>query len=308
MSRQRWDEILLSNLALTTADRPAISSVPRLAPRRNYDVRDVNALLADAVRRRVFPGAVWAVGDASGIWDIDSTGLLDPDRGNMSTPTQIDTLFDVASMSKILATWSAIGVLWEQRRLNLRASLGSYWPETTQHPIGELTAHHLLTHTAGLPLRAQLKPLYGTDLGNVRRGILAEPLHRTPGQAVEYTDRAAMILGFLAEYLTGERLDTQAARVWRSLGLRLTQYGPMPAWARTECAPTELDPKAGQRPRGTVHDYSGRLLGPSCGSAGVFSDTLDVSRFLRYLLGAEPHLAHPGFGQRWVRESLQVHT
>lgn len=70
-----------------------------------------------------------------------------------------------------------------------------------------MTARQLLTHTAGLHLRAQLKNLYGTDPAGIRRGVLHETLNRPPGETVGYTDRAALILGYLAEHLSGQPLD-----------------------------------------------------------------------------------------------------
>ncbi|MEU5440918.1 serine hydrolase domain-containing protein [Streptomyces griseofuscus] len=104
-----------------------------------------------------------------------------------------------------------------------------FWREVTGHPLGAVTAGQLLTHTAGVPLRAQLKNLYGTSADEIRRGVLHEQLHRPPGEAVAYTDRAALVLGHLAEYLSGQLLDQPATtRTWLPMGMDSTRLGPCP--------------------------------------------------------------------------------
>ncbi len=177
-------------------------------------------------------------------------------------------------------------------------------PHLDGHQLGEVTVHHLLTHTAGLPLRANLKNLYGTDPLRIRDGVLYEPLNRPPGQAVEYTDRAALILGFLAEHLTNTPLDQLAeTRVWHPLGMSTTRFGPVPPDLVARCAPTEVDEATGQHLKGTPHDFSARLLGGVSGIAGAFSTINDLALFQRHLLTAVA-----GFSTAWTRESLRIHT
>lgn len=172
-----------------------------------------------------------------------------------------------------------------------------------------MTARHLLTHTAGVPLRAQLKNLYGTDPQSIRAGVLHEALHRPPGQAVEYTDRAALILGYLAEYLAGQPLDKlAAARTWQPLGMGTTRFGPMPGHLAARCAPTELDQDTDTHLKGVAHDFSARLLGGVCGIAGVFTVLDDLVRFLRYMLNPDSAPAQAGFGTDWTAYSLTVLT
>lgn len=266
----------------------------------------IHQLLNDGVRDKVYPGAVWAVGDAAGTRASGTVGLLDPTQPEMSM--QLDTVFDLASLTKILTVWSSIGTLWEDGRLQLDEPLGNFWPEVDGYPLSQVTARHLLTHTAGVPLRAQLKPLYGTDPAAVRVGVLHEALHRPPGEAVEYTDRAALILGYLAEYLSGHSLDQLTReRIWSPLGMNVTRFGPLPPDLAARCAPTELDQDTGAHLKGTAHDFSARLLGV-CGIAGAFSVLDNLTVFLRYLLDPATAPARPGFGPAWTEESLSVHT
>ncbi|MGW5659848.1 serine hydrolase domain-containing protein [Streptomyces sp. NPDC003758] len=273
-----------------------------------YRTDRIEQLLSEGVRDKVYPGAVWAVGDTAGIRLQGTTGVLDPDEPHV--PMRPDTVFDAASLTKILAVWSSIGALWEEGKLELDLPLGTFWPEVDGHPMGAVTARHLLTHTAGVPLRAQLKNLYGTDPQDVRDGVLHEALHRRPGEAVEYTDRAALILGYLAEYLSGQRLDEFAtSRTWQPLGMGSTRFGPLPPDLAARCAPTELDQDTDTHLKGVAHDFSARLLGGMCGIAGAFTVLDDIAVFLRYMLDtAAGTTSCAGFGSAWTAESLTVQT
>ncbi|MFH8472532.1 serine hydrolase domain-containing protein [Streptomyces sp. NPDC018000] len=270
-----------------------------------YRTDRIEQLLSEGVRDKVYPGAVWAVGDAHGTHAQGFAGVLDPAEPDV--PMRLDTVFDAASLTKILAVWASIGALWQEGKLDLDVPLGAFWPEVDGHPLEAVTARNLLTHTAGLPLRAQLKNLYGTDPQDVRDGVLHEALHRPPGEAVEYTDRAALILGYLAEHLSGQRLDQLVTqRTWQPLGMDNTCFGPLPAEVTARCAPTELDQDTGTHLKGVAHDFSARLLGGVCGIAGAFTVLDDLGTFLRHMLASAPDRA--GFGPAWTTESLTIQT
>ncbi|GAA3624769.1 serine hydrolase domain-containing protein [Nonomuraea rosea] len=264
----------------------------------------IEHLLRQGIQQQIYPGAVWATGNADGISHSGSSGLLDPH--DPAHPTTRDTVFDIASLTKITAVWSAIGLLWQQQRLSLDDPLAALIPDLAGYPLAPVTVRQLLTHTAGVPLRANLKSLYGTDPHHIRMGVLHEALHRPPGQAVEYTDRAALILGFLAEHLTGTPLDQLAQScMWQPIGMTDTRFGPLPAELLDRCAPTEHDDETGWHLKGTAHDFSARLLGGVCGIAGVFSTMPDLAAFLRHIL--QPTIG-TGISAAWVQESLQIQT
>ncbi|MGW2836844.1 serine hydrolase domain-containing protein [Streptomyces sp. NPDC001493] len=268
----------------------------------------IRALLDEGVRNKVYPGAVWAVGDSTGTLASGATGVLDPDEPEHRM--RLDTVFDAASLTKIIAVWSSIGALWEDGRLDLDDRLGTYWPDVAEYELGQVTARQLLTHTAGVPLRAQLKNHYGTDHADIRRGVLREPLHRPPGEAVEYTDRAALILGFLAEHLSGMPLDQLATeRTWRPLGMDTTRFGPLSPELVARSAPTELDPPdTDTHLKGTAHDFSARLLGGVCGIAGAFTVLDDLAAFLHHMLAPATNGTTVGFGPDWAAQSLTHQT
>ncbi len=252
-------------------------------------------------------GGVWSIGDAGGVRGRGRTGPLG--QGPFAArETDHDTVFDLASITKIVALWPCAGALRQAGRLPLDDPLATYWPPAAGHPVGAVTARQLLTHTAGMPLRTRFAELYGSDPAAIRAGVLAAPLHRPPGAAVEYTDRAAVLLGHLVEALADAPLDELAARqVWRPLGMTDTHYGPLaPAYAH-RTAPTEDEPTAGGVLCGTVHDPSARLLGGVSGNAGAFSTARDLERFLTALL-APPAGAELPWGEPWITESLRVQT
>ncbi|WP_435850562.1 serine hydrolase domain-containing protein [Streptomyces olindensis] len=264
------------------------------------------SLIDSGLAQGIYPGAVWMAGDADGPQAGGAVGVLDPLED--PTPMTSDTVFDIASLTKVTTLWPLIGLLWEEGRCELDSHVDELLPETKGRPLAQVTVRHLLTHTAGLPKRANLRALYGADPTAIWRGILNEPLHDVPGRRVAYCDRAALVLGLIAQRLLGDQLADAARKlVWAPLGMDDTRYGPLPSESRKRCAPTEYDETARQRVRGTVHDYSARLLGETAGNSGVFSTAADLARFLHHLLVAGRG-AHSVVPPTWISLSLQVHT
>ncbi|MER5527254.1 serine hydrolase domain-containing protein [Streptomyces sp. NPDC002677] len=273
----------------------------------DLDIDRIHHVVGEGARDKVYPGAVWAVGDRSGNMTIGTPGVLDPDRPD--EPMRHDTVFDVEGLTEILAVWSSIGSLVEVGKLHLDEQLGDFWSEVRGRPLGRVSTRHLLTHTAGIPIRTDALNRYGTDPRDLRDTVLHGAVRRPPGEAAEYTDRAGLVLGYLAEELSGRRLDVLAAtEVWQPLGMTRTRYGPLPAEATARCAPTELDDVTGARLRGTAHGWPARLLGGVCGTSGVFTVLPDLAAFLRHLLRPRPDGGQAGFGTAWIQESLRIQT
>ncbi|GAA3026511.1 serine hydrolase domain-containing protein [Kitasatospora sp. NPDC127116] len=255
--------------------------------------------------RTVGAGAVWAVGDAGGTLGGGSHGVLGQGPYARLRPGP-DTLYDLASLTKVVALWPCAGVLRQSGRLPLDEPLGRWWPPAAGHPAGEVTVRQLLAHTAGMLPYTRFEQLYGRDPAAIRAGVLAAPLHRPPGTAVEYTDRAAVLLAHLVEDLGGAPLDELAARwVWGPLGMTDTRYGPLDGALAARTAPTEYEEGAGTHLCGVVHDPSARLLGGVSGNAGAFSTARDLARFLTALLAPPPGAP---WGEPWIDESLREHT
>ncbi|MGK5015659.1 serine hydrolase domain-containing protein [Janthinobacterium sp. HLS12-2] len=264
----------------------------------------LTALVQAGVQEQIFPGAAWAMGTSDhGV--AGAAGRLTPEPG--SAAMQVDTLFDIASLTKIISVWSLTGWLLRKNRLRLDSCLADVLPGTQGHALAPVTIFQLLTHTAGLPLRARLRASYGEVYDDIVRGVLREPLEGTPGLAVEYTDRAALILGLVIERLLGLPLDQALAEhVLRPLGMAATGFGPLAAAHGKQVAPTEYCEQAGAHLSGVTHDFSTRLLGGVCGISGLFSNVPDLQRFLQAMLAQE--LQGEVLDANWVRASLTVQT
>lgn len=264
----------------------------------------LTALVEAGVREHIFPGAAWAVGSIDhGV--AAAAGRLTPEPG--SAAMQVDTLFDIASLTKIISVWSLMGRLIGQKHLGLDSRLADLLPGTQGYALAPITIFQLLTHTAGLPLRARLRASYGEVYDDIVRGVLREPLEGIPGQAVDYTDRAALILGLVIERLLGLPLDhVLEEHILRPLGMAATGYGPLAPRHDQLVAPTEYCEQAGAHLAGVTHDFSTRLLGGVCGISGLFSNVPDLQRFLLAMLA--PGLQGDVLDADWVRASLTLQT
>ncbi|MCA1859209.1 beta-lactamase family protein [Janthinobacterium sp. HSC-3S05] len=262
----------------------------------------LTALVEAGVREHIFPGAAWAMGSVDHSV-AGAAGRLTPEAS--SAAMQVDTLFDIASLTKIISVWSLTGQLVKQERLRLDSRLADLLPGTVGYALAPITIFQLLTHTAGLPLRARLRASYGEVYDDIVRGVLREPLEGIPDRAVEYTDRAALILGLVIERLLDMPLDVALAEyVLQPLGMAATGYGPVAPQYGQLVAPTEYCEQAGAHLAGVVHDFSTRLLGGVCGISGLFSNVPDLERFLRAMLAPDGKV----FDADWVKASLTVRT
>jgi uncharacterized protein YbbC (DUF1343 family)/CubicO group peptidase (beta-lactamase class C family) len=196
-------------------------------------------------------------------------------------PMTPDTLFDLASLTKVVACTPAVMLLVERGQVKLDDPVCRYLHEFTGGGREAVTLRHLLTHTAGLRPDISLKP----DWSGYEAGLklcLAEALTARPGERFIYSDTGPILLGEIVRRVTGRRLDEfLAAEVYRPLGMRDTGFNPPPG-LRGRVAPTEVE--NGAPLRGVVHDPRARRLGGVAGHAGLFSTAADLARFARMML------------------------
>jgi len=192
-----------------------------------------------------------------------------------------DTIFDAASLTKVIATTSAVMKLFEREQIDLSALASRYLPEFRGAGKEAITVRQLLTHTSGL--RAGL-PLSSTWSGAEAAFSLAcaEPLPDRPGSTFRYSDVNFILLGELVHRVSGRTLDEFAStEIFAPLGMKDTGYRPPEAW-KERVAPTERT-KDGIL-RGVVHDPTARRMGGVAGHAGLFTSARDVARFARMIL------------------------
>jgi CubicO group peptidase (beta-lactamase class C family) len=228
-----------------------------------------------------FPGASLVVGRKG--FSVWSRGIGALDWTGRSRVNAAESLYDLASLTKVVATTTAIMVLYDDGKIDLDAPVNRYVPGFTGGLRDQVTVRHLLTHRGGLPAGRELWRIASTP-AEARAAVLTSPVQCTPGVCYEYSDLGADLLGFVAESASGESLDTfLQARVFRRLGMNDTHYR-VDANDVARTAPTEIAPPRGYPLRGEVHDENAFALGGIAGHAGLFSTASDLSVFAQMLL------------------------
>lgn len=197
-------------------------------------------------------------------------------------PAAEDTIYDAASLTKVIATTTAVMQLVERGRLELDAPVARYLPAFAQHGKERVTVRHLLTHMSGLRPGIPATPAWEGTAGAIERAC-AERLQQAPDSRFVYSDINFILLGELVRIADGRPLDAYAqAEIFGPLGMRDTGFRPAEA-LRVRIAPTEL--VGGRMIHGEVHDPTARRMGGVAGHAGLFITAADLARFCRMILG-----------------------
>jgi CubicO group peptidase (beta-lactamase class C family) len=241
----------------------------------------VRALLDRAVRDSAFPGAYAVVGNRAGVIASHGAGRLD---WAPTAPVPDErTLWDMASLTKVVGMTSAMMQLVAAGRVELDAPVQRYLPEWTGAGKERVTVRHLLTHSSGLP---SWRPLYkeATTPAAALALVLATQLDTVPGARMVYSDLGAILAAQIVERVSGLPLDAYLERnVFGPLRMTDTRYRPA-ASERHRIAPTEFDPWRQRHLVGEVHDENAFALGGVSGHAGLFSTGHDAARFARMYL------------------------
>jgi uncharacterized protein YbbC (DUF1343 family)/CubicO group peptidase (beta-lactamase class C family) len=240
----------------------------------------LDPIVEDAIAQRQIPGAVLIVGHDGRVVYRKAYGsrALQPRQEAMT----LDTVFDCASLTKVVATTTGIMQLWEQGKLRMNDPVAKYLPEFGQNGKQDITIRQLLVHYSGLPEDIDLgRKWEGKDTG-YRMAFEVAP-ERPPGSAFIYSDINFIVLGALVERLSGESLDQYAARhVFAPLGMKDSRFLPPASW-ESRIAPTEEDENH-HLLRGVVHDPTARRMGGVAGDAGLFSTADDLALFAQAML------------------------
>jgi uncharacterized protein YbbC (DUF1343 family)/CubicO group peptidase (beta-lactamase class C family) len=203
---------------------------------------------------------------------------LEPARA----PMMADTIFDIASLTKVVATTTAMMQLIDQGKVKLSDPVAKYIPEFAQNDKGDITVRDLMTHYSGLPPDLNLtQPWSGKDVG---LGMaFASPTISPPETRFIYSDINFIVLGAIVERISGITLDAYCAqKIFVPLGMTHTRFLPPGDWI-PQIAPTEYDEQKHML-HGVVHDPTSRRMGGVAGHAGLFSTADDLAKFAQTLL------------------------
>ncbi len=270
--------------------RPAIAPSSKSAGIDVSRLARADELVRQAIADKMLPGAVLLVGRGDDI-------VYEKAYGNRALvpavePMTPDTIFDMASVTKVVATTTSVMILIEEGRIRLTDRVAAFIPEFGRYGKSEITIRHLLTHVSGLRPDIDLNEEFHGTASAIERACEEVPV-AAPGERFIYSDIGFFLLGDIVRRVSGKPLDQFAReRVFQPLGMIETMFNP-PESLRPRIAPTEPCSPFGwpcQGPgqamlRGIVHDPTARRMDGVAGHAGLFSTSRDLSRFVRMLLG-----------------------
>jgi CubicO group peptidase (beta-lactamase class C family) len=283
-----------TGLTLTRTKPSAVGMTNAMIPR-------LDSVLSAAIADHATPGATVAIARRGRLLVLRGYGRAD---WAPNAPRATDsTMYDMASLTKVVATTTAAMILEEEGKLDIDRTVASYLPQYDVPDKRAITVRMLLTHASGIKSNF---PLWKDAKGREQyfAGMVTFPLAREPGSAVEYTDWNMVLMQFIIEKITGQTLDQFVqARVFGPLGMRDTRYNP-PESLKPRIAPTETEDFRGGQVWGVVHDETAWALGGVSGNAGLFSSARDLAVFVQMLLNGGSYggvqLLKPSTVARWT--------
>lgn len=259
------------------------------APKTDVHLGQVDSIINQAIADGNIPGAVLIVGHDGKVAYRKAYGnrALEPRR----EPMTLDTIFDVASLTKVIATTTAVMQLVEQGKIRLNDPLAKYLPEFAQNGKEDITIRQLLTHYSGLAPDLDLATPWESK-NTAYQLAFVEPPETTPGSGFIYSDINFIMLGALVEKISGEPLDVYTEKhIFAPLKMTHTRFLPPASW-RPKIAPTQYD-ENNHMLRGVVHDPTSRRMGGVAGHAGLFSTADDLAKFAQALLNGGDGILSP---------------
>lgn len=242
----------------------------------------IDEVMQDALEDSVFTGAAVVVGRRGGI--VLERGYGSSSRGDSLLPVSAaSTIFDLASLTKVVATTTAVALLVESGEIELDDRVRQYLPEFSGDGREDVQIHHLLTHSSGLPSGLWLFGSAGSAQ-EALADVLQAPMRAEPGERVLYSDLGMILLAEVVERAAGVPLDEfLARRVFAPLGMDATMYLP-PLALRAAIVPTAETTERNFPLQGIVHDANAFRLEGVTGHAGLFSTARDIAIFAQMML------------------------
>jgi CubicO group peptidase (beta-lactamase class C family) len=287
--------ILTVLLLFSCSLEPGKTAKPEEAGLSGKHLRRLDGIIEEAIARRDFPGAVIEVGRKGKIVWRKAYG--DSQWVSQRRPMDETMIFDLASLTKPIATATSIMILVEQGRISLDEMVKDYVPGFAPYvnpdgtPAEDARLWHLLTHTSGLPSytteedAAEIDKRYGRPCPTAALVNYIAQLPKTdpPGTAFHYSCLGYITLAHILNKITGQDVaEFSAEHIFKPLGMKHTFFNP-PARYRKDCVPTEV--VDGKPLVGVVHDPLARLQGGVSGNAGLFSSADDLAVFAQMMLG-----------------------
>jgi serine-type D-Ala-D-Ala carboxypeptidase len=248
-------------------------------PTPSPDWHPVSVFLDSAVAAGAAPGAVLAVLYPGGRF-VHGTGQMGADD---PAPTSGSTIYDLASLTKVVGLTTALMFAVQENRVELDARVQRYVPAFAGAGKDRVTVRMLLAHASGLPA---WRPLFRQTSGRAAALALVDstPLEVPPGTREKYSDLGAIVLTQVLESVYKERLDSLLERrLFQPLGMASTRFLPPPEW-RPRIAPTEMQPWRGHVLRGEVHDENAATMDGVSGHAGLFASAEDLLVFSDWVM------------------------
>jgi len=271
--------------------KPAVPGRPATAAADSARLAAVDRVIASAIADKQIPGAVLLVGRGSEVLYQKAYGsrALAP----AVEPMTVDTIFDMASVTKVVATTTSVMILVEEGRVRLNDRVATFIPDFGRYGKGDITVRHLLTHVSGLRPDLDLSDDSWKSWDEAIRRACEEVPTSAPGQRFVYSDINFFLLADIVGRVSGMPFDRFVKeRVFAPLGMTESMFNP-PETLKPRIAPTEpctplgwpCDAPSQAMLRGIVHDPTARRMGGVAGHAGLFSTAADLSRFCRMVLG-----------------------
>jgi len=244
---------------------------------------EIDQVVEEEMAKGNFPGAVVLVGQQDDIvyWKAFGNKIVDPSE----EPTDKNTIFDLASMTKPIATATSIMILRDRKKISLEDNVGKYLPEFARNGKEDVRIKHLLTHTSGLPAytnAAELSEQFGSPCPDkVIEKICSFKALNKPGEKFRYSCLGYITLAKIVEKISGQNIgDFSKENIFAPLDMKHTSFNPPDSWKQNIAATEVID---GIPLRGIVHDPLARLRAGLSGNAGLFSNTHDLSIYCRML-------------------------
>ncbi|MFZ2147097.1 MAG: serine hydrolase domain-containing protein [Sedimentisphaerales bacterium] len=251
---------------------------------RKQRFSEIDLVIEEEIEKGNIPGAVVFVGKQGDIlyWEAFGYEVIEP----CEEPIDRNTVFDLASLTKPIATATSIMILRDRKAIDLDGYVGTYLPAFACNGKEEVRIKHLLTHTSGLPAYTNvddLKEQFGSPCPEkVIDKICELEAISKPGEEFRYSCLGYITLAKIAEAVSGMSIaDFSRENIFVPLGMKHTAYNPPVSWEK-DIAATEIVDQ--QLLRGTVHDPLAKLMGGISGNAGLFSNAYDLSIYCKMLL------------------------